>query len=116
MVAKVAAAAERMKNPVIACFGLSYKADIDDLRESPAVEIVQHLAEKKVGRLLVVEPNIRELPKNLANRPGVVLSDVREAMAEADIVVLLVDHRQFKRIDRDLLKPKIVIDTRGVWR
>lgn len=116
VVDKVAAAAARMKNPVIACFGLAYKADIDDLRESPAVEIVQHLAEKKVGKLLVVEPNVRELPKSLAGLPGVSFSDVREAMTEADIVVLLVDHRQFKRIDRDLLKPKIVIDTRGVWR
>jgi UDP-N-acetyl-D-mannosaminuronic acid dehydrogenase len=114
--AKVAAAAERIKNPVIACFGLSYKADIDDLRESPALHIVEHLAEAKVGKLLVVEPNIRELPKSLKNIPGVTLAEVREAMNAADIVVLLVDHRQFKRIDRELLKPKIVIDTRGVWR
>ena len=42
--------------------------------------------------------------------------ELREAMAAADIIVVLTDHRQFKRVDRDQLKPKMVIDTRGIWR
>ena len=54
--------ASRFKEPVIACLGLSYKADIDDLRESPAVKIVRTLAEQRIGHLLVVEPHIPELP------------------------------------------------------
>jgi UDP-N-acetyl-D-mannosaminuronic acid dehydrogenase len=42
--------------------------------------------------------------------------DLRQALEESDVVVLLVDHRQFLRIDRELLDLKIVIDTRGAWR
>jgi len=113
---KVNAAADRLRSPVIACLGLSYKADIDDLRESPALHIVEKLARKKIGELLVVEPNIKQLPESLRGREGVRLAELREALAAADIVVLLVDHRQFKRIDRELLKVKITIDTRGIWR
>jgi UDP-N-acetyl-D-mannosaminuronic acid dehydrogenase len=113
---KVKAAAARIRGPVIACLGLSYKADIDDMRESPALHIVERLAREKVGELLVVEPNLKQLPASLSQAPGVRHVELREAMSAADIVLLLVDHRQFKRIDRDLLKPKITIDTRGIWR
>jgi UDP-N-acetyl-D-mannosaminuronic acid dehydrogenase len=113
---KVRAAAARLRSPVIACLGLSYKADIDDLRESPALHIVERLAREKVGELLVVEPNVKNLPSLLNQATNVKLVELRQALAAADIVLLLVDHRQFKRIDRDLLKPKITIDTRGVWR
>jgi UDP-N-acetyl-D-mannosaminuronic acid dehydrogenase len=112
--AKVKAAADRLRSPVIACLGLSYKADIDDLRESPALQIVERLAREKVGELLVVEPNIKQVPTSLAGKVRQV--ELRDALSAADIVVLLVDHRQFKRVDRDLLKPKITIDTRGIWR
>jgi len=114
--AKVKAAAERLRSPVIACLGLSYKADMDDLRESPALHIVERLAQEHVGELLIVEPNVRKLPASLSQASNIKLVELREALAAADIVLLLVDHRQFKRIDRDLLKPKITIDTRGIWR
>jgi UDP-N-acetyl-D-mannosaminuronic acid dehydrogenase len=114
--AKVKAAAERLRSPVIACLGLSYKADIDDLRESPALHIVERLAREQVGELLVVEPNIKQLPASLSQTSNIRLVELREALPAADIVLLLVDHRQFKRVDRDLLKPKITIDTRGIWR
>jgi UDP-N-acetyl-D-mannosaminuronic acid dehydrogenase len=113
---KVTAVAQRLRSPIIACLGLSYKADIDDLRESPALHIVEKLAEEKVGQLLIVEPNIKQLPSSLRDREGVRLAELREALTAADIVVLLVDHRQFKRVDRELLKVKITIDTRGIWR
>jgi UDP-N-acetyl-D-mannosaminuronic acid dehydrogenase len=114
--AKVKAAAERLRSPVIACLGLSYKADIDDLRESPALHIVERLAQEHVGELLIVEPNVKKLPASLSQASNINLVELREALAAADIVLLLVDHRQFRRIDRDLLKPKITIDTRGIWR
>lgn len=113
---KVRAAAARLRSPVIACLGLSYKADIDDLRESPALHIVERLAREKVGELLVVEPNVKQLPASLGQANNLKLVDLRQALTAADIVLLLVDHRQFKRIDRDVLKPKITIDTRGIWR
>jgi UDP-N-acetyl-D-mannosaminuronic acid dehydrogenase len=104
--------AERFKAPVIACLGLAFKADIDDLRESPAVEIVQALARRKAGTMIVVEPNIRELPASLAG--DVELASLQDAVSRADIVVILVDHRPFKMLDPSRLHARILIDTRGM--
>ena len=61
VVARVLAKAGRFKAPTIACFGLAFKADIDDLRESPALGIVEALAASGAGRLVVVEPNVGAL-------------------------------------------------------
>jgi len=111
---KVRERAAALKQPVIACLGLSYKRDVDDLRESPAVEIVSRLAEMNLGELLVVEPHVSALPKQLSDL-GLGLTDFDEAMGRANLVLLLVDHQVFLQVDRDLLKDKFVIDTRGVW-
>jgi UDP-N-acetyl-D-mannosaminuronic acid dehydrogenase len=114
VVDKVAAKASAFKSPVIACFGLSYKANIDDLRESPSIAIVKELAKRNLGRLIVVEPNISKLPPQLMQL-GVQLEDFNVALREADIAVMLVDHESFMWVDRNMLKDKVVIDTRGIW-
>lgn len=114
VVEKIAHAAAKLKSPKIACLGLSYKADIDDFRESPALDIVEELAVKKVGALYVVEPHISELPKSLQGK-GVEMTSFNNALRECDIVVMLVDHKAFLKVDREMIKEKIVIDTRGVW-
>jgi UDP-N-acetyl-D-mannosaminuronic acid dehydrogenase len=111
---KVRERAAALKQPVIACLGLSYKKDVDDLRESPAVEIVRRLAQDNVGELLIVEPHIASLPADLAML-GLELYDFDRALERANLVLLLVDHMGFLQVDRDLLKDKFVIDTRGVW-
>jgi UDP-N-acetyl-D-mannosaminuronic acid dehydrogenase len=111
---KVRERAAALKQPVIACLGLSYKKDVDDLRESPAVEIVRRLAQDNVGELLIVEPHIAKLPPELATL-GLELYDFDMALERANLVLLLVDHMGFLQVDRDLLKDKFVIDTRGVW-
>lgn len=103
----------KIKNPTVACLGLSFKADIDDIRESPAVEIVQELAKEKIN-LLVVEPHLETLPAKL-NQPHIQMADMDEAVQKADLVVLLVNHRKFAHIDRALLQGKNIIDTRGIW-
>jgi UDP-N-acetyl-D-mannosaminuronic acid dehydrogenase len=108
--------ARRFSQPVIACLGLSYKPDIDDLRESPAVDIVHLLASEKVGELLVVEPHVKALPGALRDLPGTQLTNLETALSRADIVLLLVNHKQFRNVDRRLLMEKVVIDTRGLWR
>lgn len=113
---QVESTAQRFRDPVIACLGLAFKANVDDLRESPAMEIAVELARKQVGRLLVVEPFIRELPETLADSGSAKLTDLAAALAEADIVLLLVDHDQFKAVKRSALRGKAVFDTRGVWR
>ena len=112
--AKVRERAAELKHPVIACLGLSYKKDVDDLRDSPAVEIVRRLAEERVGEILVVEPHIAALPPELAAH-GLALHDFDRAVERANLVVLLVDHMSFRQVDRDALKNKSVIDTRGAW-
>ena len=114
VVAKVRERAAALKRPVIACLGLAYKKDVDDLRESPAVEIVRKLAEAKLGELLVVEPHIGRLPAELSGL-GLELHDFDAALERANLVLLLVDHQGFLQVDRDVLKDKFVIDTRGVW-
>jgi UDP-N-acetyl-D-mannosaminuronic acid dehydrogenase len=116
VVARVKAAAGKHRRPVVACLGLAYKADIDDVRESPAVAIVAELAALRDVRLLVVEPYLDALPPALASLKSVAKAGLDEALATADIVVLLTDHRQFRAIDRARLSGKTVIDTRGVWR
>jgi UDP-N-acetyl-D-mannosaminuronic acid dehydrogenase len=103
------------ERPVVACLGLAFKADVDDLRESPAVEIVADLAKEHVGRLLAVEPYVESLPQTLAGR-GVELVELERALEEANLLVVLVNHSQFKAVDPARLQDKIIIDTRGIWR
>lgn len=114
VVEKVRRHAATLKQPVIACLGLSYKADVDDLRESPAVTIVEELARAGVGELLVVEPHVNVLPENLA-KLGLRLWDFDRATERANILLLLVDHASFLTVDHDVVKDKIVVDTRGAW-
>lgn len=114
---KVEALASRFKQPVVAALGIAFKANIDDLRESPALNIVDKLAQDvKHVDVRVVEPNVDELPNQLSRHENVRKQEVEEAIKDADIVLLLVDHDQFANIDRELLKEKVVVDTKGVWR
>jgi UDP-N-acetyl-D-mannosaminuronic acid dehydrogenase len=98
----------------IACFGLAFKPDIDDLRESPALAITQKIAATHPGCVLAVEPNIEELPVKLAGKK-LVLKSLDHALAESDIFVLLVDHKVFKDIPEAALRGRKIVDTRGVW-
>lgn len=99
--------AEKFKNPVIGCLGLAFKADVDDLRESPAMDIVRHLQKENIGQLLICEPNLK-------SHPEFNLMCVGDVLKGADIVLLLVDHKPFRKIKASDLKEKIVIDTRGI--
>ncbi|MCF2585838.1 UDP-N-acetyl-D-mannosamine dehydrogenase [Brevibacterium sp. UCMA 11752] len=108
--------AKRINDVQIAALGLAFKPNIDDLRESPARQIVGQLADElPQANIMAVEPNIDELPSELDARENVTLTEMNEAVRAADIVLLLVDHNEFVRLDRTLLAQKIVHDTRGVW-
>lgn len=107
---KIRTRARRFKDPVIGCLGLAFKANIDDLRESPSLEIVRELLQSGVGRVMACEPNLED------GVEGLPLYPLAEVLREADILVVLVDHDEFRRVDRNLLKEKVVIDTRGIWR
>jgi len=117
VVDQVSAAVADNPAPTIAALGLAFKANIDDLRESPAVRIVQDMAGKiPQARILAVDPHIDALPAALEGLGNVKLAGREEAAAAADVVVLLVDHDAFKEMDRSALAGKKVIDTRGIWR
>lgn len=98
-----------MDDVVVACYGLSFKADIDDLRESPALRIAEEICGFHGGSVLLVEPNIVDSPVVASNCQ---LVDASIALSSADVHLLLVDHKGFVN-----QKPShgIVIDTRGIW-
>lgn len=98
-----------LEDITIACYGLAFKADIDDLRESPALHIVEKLSEKHPGKLLAVEPNIKKLPVCLDN---VEHASLTEAHQRADIHVYLVGHHQFKSAPHPV---RYCIDTVGLF-
>jgi UDP-N-acetyl-D-mannosaminuronic acid dehydrogenase len=117
VVAQVVERAGRINNPIIACLGLAFKANIDDLRESPALEIVCELSSiLPDARILAVEPNVKQLPETLRCRPNVEVAETSLAIEKADIVLLLVDHTDFRNVRHSALQGKIIFDTRGIWR
>ena len=95
---------------IIACYGLAFKSDTDDLRESPALMIAQQLSVLHPGIILGVEPNIDKLPQNIAN---IELANFDLALNRADIHLMLVDHKEFKK---ENINPRYLIDTKGLWQ
>ena len=111
----VLSACEGLERPDIACLGLAYKADVADLRESPAIEVVERLWDVVQSRLLVVEPHIASLPERLV-RERIELGNLDDALSAAPVVVLLTDHREFHSVDVRQLDGKRLVDSRGMWR
>jgi UDP-N-acetyl-D-mannosaminuronic acid dehydrogenase len=110
----------RQKNPdrkkcdvKVACLGIAFKPDIDDLRESPAMEIVKTLAETEC-KILVCEPNIEALPPKLSQFEKVSLMNVESAIARADIICVLVKHTAFMDHVQEIREKKRVIDVVGL--
>ncbi len=98
---------KKLNEVVIACYGLAFKPDIDDLRESPALNITKDIASMHTGQVLAVEPNIESL-----NSVSFTLVSINEAISKADIHLMLVDHKEFKEIS---LSSDFIIDTKGIW-
>ncbi|MEZ5851429.1 MAG: UDP-N-acetyl-D-mannosamine dehydrogenase [Hyphomicrobiaceae bacterium] len=119
IVRKVLDAIETKKIRSIGCFGLAYKPDVDDLRESPAVEIVEYLSRElhMLGSdvvLRVAEPFVDKLPHELDGAQNVTLASTEDALG-CDLVLMLVDHKQFREVPASRVSGRVVIDTRGVW-
>ena len=102
--------ANRFKKPVVGALGISYKPDIDDIRESPALEVVEKLSKLDSIELLVHDPYIKS-HKHLNFKTD----DLNTIIEKSDILVLLVHHKEYFKIDKSRLREKILIDTRGIW-
>ncbi len=109
VLAQVRHLAARLRRPKIACLGLAYKPDIDDLRESPALHVARDLAAEPDLDLMLVEPHLQSSP--IAGAPLVTLE---HALASADIVVILVAHRQFRHLRPEHLLRLMVVDPVGL--
>jgi UDP-N-acetyl-D-mannosaminuronic acid dehydrogenase len=112
VVEKIRKALGELKNKRIAALGLAYKPDVDDLRESPATEVI-HLLQKEGAQVRVWEPF-----KPDANMPGIDMADnLDAALKDADIIVLLVNHTEFKNIKPEEIKTKtrILVDCVNAW-
>ena len=103
-----------VKNVTIACLGLAFKPDIDDLRESPSAMIARRIAHTHPGTVIAVEPNISELPASWDSR--LVLKTIDEALEQADVIVILVDHKEFKAVASDRFAQKLYVDSKGLVR
>jgi UDP-N-acetyl-D-mannosaminuronic acid dehydrogenase len=111
VVERVLKLAGQFATPTIGCLGLTYKADVDDLRESPSLEIVHDLRKQDKCRILACDPHVSgERFKEFE------LYSLEYVLEHANVLVLLTDHKQFKKIPRKILQEKVVVDTRGVWR
>lgn len=116
IVEKVKEAIKNIAKPHIACLGLAFKANVDDLRESPAVQICQLLAEDPSIAISAVEPHIKSSPESFSSYSNITLTDITTAVQQADVVLLLVDHRHFAAVPTEYnVATKVLIDTRGLW-
>jgi len=114
---QVIAKAQRFRSPSIACLGLTFKANVDDIRESPAIEVVALIAAALPEvAISVCDPYVAVMPPLLRHHGNLCLQDAPQAVEQADIVVLLVEHEPFKAMRHTRLGGKVVYDTRGVWR
>jgi len=107
---------KNVDRPRIAVFGLAYKANVDDVRESPALSIVALLRERG-AEVAVCDPHVDDHPCGLA--------DMEACLAGADCLLLLTDHDEFKDIDpatvREMVRTPLLYDTRNcldhdAWR
>ncbi|GAB2662621.1 UDP-N-acetyl-D-mannosamine dehydrogenase [Arenimonas aestuarii] len=114
VMAQVEEALAGKPNARVACLGLTYKPDVDDFRESPALQIASELSKRLPGRVACADPYEAALPHAGLGDLGLSFLPAEEAVAKADVVLLLVGHSVFRGLD--VAPGKQVIDTVGFWR
>ena len=100
--------AQQFESPVIACMGVTFKADVDDLRESPSLRIAQILKQTEVGKIIICDPYVEHID-------DFELLNCCDAIKQADILLFLVEHSSFKLLSKGDLTNKCVIDTKGIF-
>lgn len=114
VLSKICQAASQFDKPTFACFGITFKKDVDDCRNSPALQITEALANAYPDNtLMVVEPNLKQLPDSLQDAAELVSFD--KAYQCADVLILLVDHKQFRNQPVGRGHHQVIIDVQGIW-
>ncbi len=111
---QIAETIEFHKNPTIAFFGATYKSDVDDIRESPAIKIIDNIASKFSCNMFLVEPYLNTIPTPLDKHPHLKMTKFNEAINGATILVLLVKHKEFLRFNWKSIKNSRVLDAVGM--
>lgn len=106
--------ADRFKNPVVGCFGATYKPDVEDLRESPSLNVIRLIATHSDIRVVVCDPMIKALPDELKAVNSVSLASIDDTCNQSDIAAFLVGHRQFRQLHPNRFLNKIVVDAIGL--
>jgi UDP-N-acetyl-D-mannosaminuronic acid dehydrogenase len=101
---------EGILHPKVAVLGLTFKGNIDDMRESPSLEIIDNLEELGI-HYSAYDPHVKE------NKLAKQTQDIKEAVSHADLILILTDHNVFKEIDpstlRNEVRTKLVLDTKN---
>ncbi len=102
--------------PRVALLGLTFKPNVDDVRQSPALEIVRLAAHRFPGvSFVAIDPHVRELPADLKAAENVMLDSGPALVRDADVVVLLVAHREFAELRKAIGPDTEVLDVTGMW-
>lgn len=99
---------QRVNGKTLTVFGLTYKGDVDDIRESPAIEIYDLLKEETDYEIRAYDPHVKE---------DFVINDIAEATTNSDLIVILSDHSEFKKLDYQIIsnmKNKVIFDTKNI--
>ncbi|WP_233126946.1 MULTISPECIES: UDP-N-acetyl-D-mannosamine dehydrogenase [unclassified Corynebacterium] len=116
VVEEIQKAIDSNESKALSVFGLAFKADVGDLRESPSLEIVRNVAERNPAvSVMVVEPYVTCLPPALKDLANVTLVSVEKALDESTLAVMLVGHKQFLTVDQDLFASAQLLDFTGKW-
>ena len=97
----------------IGFFGLTYKPNSDDLRESPSIKIVSKISNEPNLLIHVIEPNIKKLPEFLPK--NLIFMDYKEAVKKMDVIVTLVKHDEFIYVKKHIKKNTVKIDACGIF-
>jgi UDP-N-acetyl-D-mannosaminuronic acid dehydrogenase len=101
---------QNVENPKIAVFGLTYKGNIDDVRESPAIEIYKKMAGNPRYQVQAFDPHVKQ------DQVSFPLVSLEEAVKDAHVTVILADHNEFKQLtgkEFQSMKTPIVFDTKN---
>ncbi|WP_165164224.1 UDP-N-acetyl-D-mannosamine dehydrogenase [Corynebacterium qintianiae] len=117
VVKEVLKSCEGIEKPKIEVLGITFKPNVDDVRQSPAVVITRELAQRMPeAEIEVIDPLVHGLPEDLGDVSNIgLVSDIKEAKG-ADVLVVLVDHDEFHLEDLEELQVGAVVDTRGLFR